>query len=290
MAAIGPRWASDIVGHSRQTIEAYSSLLRETPRPVVQTARELAYGPDPRQRLDVYHSSEAFGQPIVIFVHGGAFIRGQKDVTAEVYGNVPRYFAEHGLVGINVEYRLAPEFAFPSGAHDVEAAVRWARAHAGAYGGDPRRIFLMGHSAGGTHAASYVFDASVRLAGSPDVAGLVLVSARLRADVLPDNPNASGVRAYFGDDPALYESRSPLAHAAESDLPVFIAIAEFENPYLDVYGAELFYRLSVARRRSPPFMRLVAHNHTSVVAHFGAGHEVLGPAILDFIAKEVSRR
>lgn len=289
MADIGPLWASDIVAHSRQTIEAYSRLLRETPRPAVQTARELAYGPDPRQRLDVYHPPEAVGRPMVIFVHGGAFIRGQKDVSAEVYGNVPRYFAEHGLVGINVEYRLAPEFAFPSGAHDVGAAVQWARANAGAYGGDPDRIFLMGHSAGGSHAASYVFDASVRLAVSPDVAGLVLVSARLRADVLPDNPNASGARAYFGDGPTLYESRSPVTHAAESDLPVFIAIAEFENPYLDVYGAELFHRLSVARRRSPPFMRLAAHNHTSIVAHFGTGDETLGPAVLDFIAR-VPRR
>ena len=61
----------------------------------------------------------------------------------------------------------------------------------------------------------------------------MLVSARLRADRLAENPNAAGVAAYYGEDASLDEARSPCMHAAGSELPVMIVVAEFENPLLD---------------------------------------------------------
>ena len=91
-----------------------------------------------------------------------------------------------------------------------------------------------------------------------------------------DNPNAAAVKAYFGDDESLYEARSPVTHAAHLDVPVFIAVAEHENPLLDVYGAEFLHRVSAARGRAPRFMRLPDHNHISIVAHFNSGEETLG--------------
>jgi hypothetical protein len=124
----------------------------------------------------------------------------------------------------------------------------------------------------------------VRPAEGHGLAGLVLISGRLRADARPDNPNAAAVKAYFGDDESLYEARSPVAHAAHLDVPVFIAVAEYENPLLDVYGAEFLHRVSAARGRAPRFMRLPGHNHISIVAHFNSGEETLGPEILEFFA------
>jgi acetyl esterase len=91
------------------------------------------------------------------------------------------------------------------------------------------------------------------------------------------------VRAYFGADTSLYESRSPVTHAHDAVLPVFIAIAEYENPYLDVYGAELLHNLSRARKRAPRFLRLTRHNHVSLIAHFNTEEDFLGREILDFI-------
>ena len=118
----------------------------------------------------------------------------------------------------------------------------------------------------------------------PRLGGIISVSGRVRADTLPDNPNAGGVRAYFGDDPSLYDERSPLTHAHRSDIPVFIAIAEYENPYLDVYGAEFFHRVAAARKRAPRFVRMRKHNHSSMTAHFNTAEELLGREILDFMA------
>ena len=286
LAAIGPVWGRNIQGHRDRVLELYRPLLARAPKAGVDVARSMSYGSHPRQILDVYRPSGAKSAPVVVFVHGGAYVRGDKDVNDEVYANVLYYFARHGYLGLNVEYRLAPEFKYPSGAEDVAAAVAWAGQHAREHDGDPERIFLIGHSAGGTHVAAYAYDPDVPARPSPVVKGIVLISGRLRVDVLPDNPNASAVRAYFGDDESQYEPRSPVTHAAASRLPVFIAIAEYENPYLDVYGAELCYRIAAARGRAPRFLRLPRHNHISMVAHFNTEEDLLGGEIRDFFATE----
>jgi acetyl esterase/lipase len=285
MAEIGPRWAQDHRRHVEVTLDAYAALLAGVSNEGMKVTRDLAYGEHPRQMLDVFRPQAAARAPVVAFLHGGAFVRGNKRVRPEIYDNVLYYFARHGLVGVNIGYRLAPEATFPDGARDVAQAVAWIEREIAAYGGDPGRIFLFGNSAGGSHVATYAFDRTAIAERSASVAGIILASARLRADTLPDNPNADAVRAYFGADPSLYESRSPVTHAHDAELPVFIAIAEYENPYLDVYGAELLHNLSRARKRAPRFLRLTRHNHISLVAHFNSGEEILGREILDFVSR-----
>jgi len=285
MLEIGPVWAEDIVGHRKLVIDAYTPLLANVPREGIEVSRELSYGPHERHRLDVYRQAGLDEAAVVLFVHGGAFVRGVKDSSAEIYGNFARYFARHGCVGINMEYRLAPEAAYPGGAEDVARAIAWIKENAWEYGGSPDRIFLVGHSAGASHAAAYVCDPAARPAGGPGVAGLVLISGRLRADARADNPNAHGVRAYYGADESLYERRSPVSYAERVDVPLFVAIAEHENPYLDAYAAEFLHRVGMARKRVPRFVQLRGHNHTSIVAHFDSGEEGLGRELLDFIAQ-----
>ena len=212
-------------------------------------------------------------------------VRGVKDTSAEIYGNFTRYFARNGCVGVNMEYRLAPEAAYPGGAEDVALAIAWIKENAWEFGGNPDRIILVGHSAGASHAAAYVCDPAVRPAEGPGVAGLVLISGRLRADTRPDNPNAHGVRAYYGADESLYEQRSAVTYAERIDVPLFVAIAEHENPYLDAYAAEFLHRVGMARKRVPRFVQLRGHNHTSMVAHFDSGEDSLGRELLAFIAQ-----
>lgn len=290
---IGPRWAEDINAHRDAVVRCYTPLLAARPLPGLQIERAIAYGPHPRQVMDVYLppdlprdlSSEASTalRPIVVFVHGGAFVRGQMNSNEQVYGNVLRFFARHGFVGVNVEYRLAPEAPFPGGAEDVAAALRQVQALAADWRADPQRLLLIGHSAGGSHVASLLCDP--RLQGQrPPVAAAVLISARLRADTLADNPNAHGVRAYFGEDAATLEVQSPVSHAARLDVPTLLAVAEFENPWLDVYAAEFCHRVGLAQGRIPPLICVPAHNHTSIVAHLDSGSddERFGQQLLDF--------
>jgi acetyl esterase len=284
MAAIGPVWGSDIRKHRDMVLAAYAPLLAQSPKAGVTVETEASYGGHSRQRLDVYRPHGGRAVPVVIFVHGGAFVRGDKRVNDEVYANVLYYFARNGCLGLNVEYRLAPEAAYPAGAQDVAAAVEWAATHARELGGDPGRMFLVGHSAGATHVAGYTCDPNAGVRPSAGVRGIVLLNGRLRADARADNPNADGVRAYFGEDASRYEERSPVTWAARCELPVMLAIAEFDNPLLDVYGAEFFWKLAAARGRAPRFVRLRDHNHISMVAHFNTGEDELGREILDFMA------
>jgi len=284
MAAVGPVWGADIQKHRDIVLAAYAPLLAQSPKAGVTVESERIYGEHPRQRLDIYRPQSKLPMPVVIFVHGGAFVRGDKHVNDEIYGNVLYYFARNGCLGVNMEYRLAPEAAFPAGAQDVATAVEWAGRHAAEFGGDPGRIFLIGHSAGATHVATYACDPNAGSKPPAGVRAIVLLSGRLRADASPDNPNAAGVRAYFGDDASRYDERSPVTWAGRCALPVMIAIAEFENPLLDVYGAEFFWKLAAARGKAPRFVRLRNHNHISMVAHFNTGEELLGREILDFMA------
>ncbi|MBS0505906.1 MAG: alpha/beta hydrolase fold domain-containing protein [Proteobacteria bacterium] len=285
--AVGPVWAQDINRHRDLVVRTYTPLVQQADNAGIEVLRDQAYGAAPRQRLDVYARAEWQGErrDVLLFFHGGAFIRGNKSANGAIYDNVAYWFARQGCVAVNVEYRLAPDAPYPAGAEDVLAALRWVRQNIERFGGDARRIFLMGHSAGGAHVASALLDPAV--AGRPrdgEVAGAMLVSARLRADVLPDNPNAGGVRAYFGADESLYARRSPASHVGTSNVPLLVAVAQYENPHLDRYGQE-FYEAALASARTAEtrFTSLPRHNHTSIVAHFNSGEETLGPQILQFM-------
>jgi acetyl esterase len=131
-----------------------------------------------------------------------------------------------------------------------------------------------------------MFDPAIGVIPSTGVRGLVLLSARLRADIHPDNPNAKNVGAYFGEDSSLLEERSPISYAHRCQTPLFVGVAQFENRLLDQYGLE--FALGVARGagRMPRVVQCWHHNHTSIVAHFGSPDEKLGNEILDFIQSE----
>lgn len=280
---LGPLWGTDINRFRDLVVKMYTPLVAAAPKEGITVTRDLPYGASARQVLDVFVPDGARNADVVVFVHGGAFIRGSKSANGHIYDNVSYWFARQGMVAVNMEYRLAAEAPFPGGAQDVAAALRWLADNVGRLGGNPQRMFLVGHSAGGTHVATYCFDRRHGFSPEPGVRAAVLVSARLKADILPGNPNAKAVEAYFGSDPSRYEVDSPMAHAGASGLPVMIAIAQYENPFLDFYGLEFCQRLAQARGIVPRFVQLTRHNHTSIVAHFDSGEETLGPEILDFL-------
>jgi acetyl esterase/lipase len=192
------------------------------------------------------------------------------------------YFARHGVVGVNIGYRLAPEAKFPDSSKDVGSALDWLRANATTLHVDPGQIFLLGHSAGAAHAASYAYDPGVHPSGGPGLRGLIIVSGRVRADSLPQNPNAKRVAAYYGEG-ADYERCSPISHIIAASVPTLVAMSEFENPMLDVYCCELAYRLAKAKNRAPHIVRIKGHNHSSIMTHFNTEDDRLGREILDFI-------
>ena len=286
LATLGPKWGSALRENIEATAAAFRPLLKAAPRDGVVVAKNLAYGEDARQILDVYQPIWRADAPVVIFIHGGAYVRGDKDAYGEMYGNVATWFARHGVLSINATYRLAPGAKWPSGADDVRGMVKWAQENAARFGGDRRRIYLVGHSAGATHVASYVFDKSLQPAAGPGVAGAVLISGRYRLDYDPADPNGKNMQAYFGDDASTYAARSPISHIRDgARVPVFTVVTEYDNPGLDVTGAELLAALCARDGACPRFRRLEKHNHLSEVFAFNTADEQLGREILEFMRR-----
>lgn len=106
----------------------------------------VPYGPEPRQRLDVYtpETPSADPRPVIVFVHGGSWQTGSK----EQYRFVGSALAGKGYIAVLPNYRLSPGVPFPVFVADAAGAVAWTLNNIGRYGGDPRRVFVMGHSAG----------------------------------------------------------------------------------------------------------------------------------------------
>jgi acetyl esterase/lipase len=155
-----------------------------TPDGAYVLEKDLPYGPGMRQRLDAYRPVElpARPLPVVVFIYGGSWRRGSKDD----YRFLAEYLTRMGCAVLVADYRLFPEVRFPAFVEDGAAAVAWARANAARLGGDPTRVFVMGHSAG-AHTAVLLgleprYLASVGMR-SEDIAGVVGISGPYAVDL-----------------------------------------------------------------------------------------------------------
>ncbi len=118
---------------------------------------DLAYGPLPRQKLDVYTPTvptPPAGFPVVVFFYGGTWTTGERGD----YRFMGEALAERGILAVVADYRLCPEVRYPEFLKDSALAVAWSLDNAARLGGDPKRVFLMGHSAGGYNAAMVALD------------------------------------------------------------------------------------------------------------------------------------
>jgi len=173
------------------------------PRDGVVLTRDIAYGDGPRHQLDVFAPRASLTQaPVVVFFYGGGWEAGSKDM----YRFVGAALAARGVMTVIPDYRLYPEVRFPSFMDDAAAAVAWTRANAARFGGDPRRLFLMGHSAGGQIAALLALDGGyLRADGmSPrDVCGVIGLAGPY--DFLPLHSDT--LRAIFGPEAERWRSQ-----------------------------------------------------------------------------------
>lgn len=118
----------------------------------------VAYGPGPRQQLDVYRPTQpapAGGWPVVVFFYGGSWNTGQR----ADYAFVGEALASRGMLALVADYRLYPQVRYPDFLRDCAAALAWGLDQAAALGGNPKQVYVMGHSAGAYNAAMLALDA-----------------------------------------------------------------------------------------------------------------------------------
>jgi acetyl esterase/lipase len=265
------------------TAAVYAPLHPREPYAGVKVTRDINYGGDERHALDVFTpEGTAAPRPVLIFIHGGGYTGGHKrDGDNFFYDNVMLWAVRHGMVGVNATYRLAPRGAWPAGAEDVGAAVRWTLDNIAKHGGDPRRIFLAGHSAGGTHVATYAAQERFHAPGGHSLAGLILLSGNYDLSRVPADERYS---AYFGPDQSKYAERSPFAGLLKTDVPIFAAYGELEPPFLFEQSKNLISALEKAGRNMTAAY-LPNHSHISITYHINTNDTELTDAMLEFIRR-----
>jgi acetyl esterase/lipase len=220
--------------------------------------------------------------PVLVFVHGGGFVMGDKRADGlPFYDNIGDFAVRSGFVGVTMTYRLAPAHPWPAGSEDVGAAIAWLRSHVAEYGGDPKRIFLMGQSAGAAHVAGYVAHERLHPADGTGLAGALMISGIY--DIPKAEPNQFQ-RAYYGEAQEKWGACSTLEGLVGTDLPLLLSVSEYDGADFQKQAALLASAYAQVRGRFPRLHWLAGHNHLSPVLAIGSAADTLGLFIQDFIA------
>jgi arylformamidase len=195
-----------------------------------------------RHVLDIHAPAGAKNLPVVFWIHGGGWQTGDKGPL----GEKPRYFNEKGFVLVSTNYRLLPEVTMGDIIQDIAKSLAWTHKHIAEHGGDPNRIFVMGHSAGAQLAALICIDdrylkaegvsfsvlkGCVPVDGDTyDVPAIIeTVETRRRVHGMP--PVTFGHRDKFGGDPAKHKDFSAVTHVAKGkNIPPFLILYVANHP------------------------------------------------------------
>lgn len=238
---------------------------------------DVAYGDLPRQKLDVYVPGQARPalRPVVVFFYGGGWERGEKGN----YRFVGAALADRGFVTVLPDYRLYPDVRFPAFVEDGARAVAWVQRHAREFGGDPERVVLVGHSAGGHMAAMLALARGYldRAGGRPDwIRGFVGLAGPYVLE-----PNSAVLDAIFAQPwrPAdwqpvrFVDSQAPPALLAHGTADTVVGVAETEamRDAMQRAGASVETRVYPGR------------NHADTVAAFAAVARFRAPVLEDVV-------
>jgi triacylglycerol lipase len=239
------------------TAKLYAPLFatQKEPYPNVTVVRDVAYGTDPLQKLDVFTAAPTPGapKPVVVYLHSGGFERGDKrSPGSPFFDNIMLWLTRQDMVGVNINYRLAPKHVWPAAHEDLAAAVRWIQANIGQYGGDPDRLALWGHSAGADLISGYL--------GHPQFHGPK--GHGVKAAIMLSGFYEKGVSAYFGNDPAERAQRASIEGLKKATIPLFVAHTEIDLPD-SIAQADVLNKTLCDAGRCPTYTVFKDHNHLS---------------------------
>jgi acetyl esterase/lipase len=276
------------------------AFLSNAEAPVVKRDIRYVEKADERQVLDVYSPAKAKDLPVVFWIHGGGWQGGDKaDVQLK-----PQAFADKGFVFVSTNYRLLPSVDMGTINRDVAKSVRWVHDHIAEYGGDPKRLYIMGHSAGAELAAlictdeRYLKAEGLSLAiikgcvpvdgDTYDVPAIIEVAeTRWRVHGLPKAK--FGHREKFGNDPEKHKDFSAVTHVArDKGIPPFLLLHVAEHPDTSAQAQRLGNVLKDAGIAVTVFgARETTHN--KINANLGSIDDPATKALFEFLDKTMKK-
>jgi arylformamidase len=263
--------------------------------------RDIPYGEKAeRQVLDVYSPKGAKDLPVVFWIHGGGWQTGdKKDVQIK-----PQAFSDKGFVFVSTNYRLLPAVDMGTLIRDVAKAARWVHDHVGEHGGDPKRLFVMGHSAGAQLAALICIDDRYLKAEGVPLADIkvcvpvdgdtydvpaIIETAETRWRVHGLTPAKFGHREKFGNDPAKHKDFSAVTHVAKGkDIPRFLILHVAGHPDVTAQAQRLG---NVLKESGIPVTVFGAREttHSKINADLGLPDDPATKAMFDFLDKALKK-
>lgn len=252
------------------------------PRNGITVTRDIPYGDGPRRTLNVYSPRPSdTPAPVVVFFYGGNWDSGSK----AMYRFVGAALAARGVLVVIPDYRVYPQVRFPAFMYDAAAAIAWARANVARFGGDPHRLFFMGHSAGGQIATLLALDTgylrSVDLSAPRDVCGVVGLAGPY--DFLPLHDDE--LKTIFGPDAE--QPRSQPINYVSAQAPPMLLLAGRNDTTVDPANTQ---RLAARLRAAGASVRDELYpgiGHKALIAAFARPLGFLAPAreaVLRFVA------
>ncbi len=241
-----------------------------------QVASGVAYGPDPRQRFDVYAPAAPGPHPVLLFAYGGSWNSGRK----ANFAFVGRAFAAQGFVTVIPDYRLAPAAHYPDFVDDIAEAAAAALRAAPTFGGDPSRLFFMGHSAGGYNVLqAALLPGLLEAHGVPKGTLKAVVTLAAPADFKPlDFPET---RAAFGQYPDL-GATLPVSHARPDAPPLLMLHGRYDTT-VGLYNAEHMMR-AMAEKGGHAEMKVYEHlAHLGIIMAIARPFRAWAPVLQDSV-------
>jgi acetyl esterase/lipase len=266
-----------------------------------QVEKDLAYGQDPAQRLDL-STPASVGFPTVIFIHGGSLTSGDK--ADDDYRDACAPFPAAGIACANINYRLGTAHRWPAQAQDVAGAVAWLRANVGARGGDSASLFLLGHSSGAMLAALLGADERyLREQGltTADLRGVMVMGSIMWDDDLQQAMERNGrarieQRFVRGDDYPMFESLDmyldhwPIQHVRRDMPPYLFLIADSEQVQPPILKTNrTFVERAVALGNHAEYQVLPGRSHYSAMHRMSEPGDSAFVLIREFVKKNAKR-
>ena len=264
--------------------------------PAPNGKRNIAYATpsNPRQMLDIYAPANAKNLPVIFWIHGGGWQAGDR-TSVQIK---PQAFVDKGFVFVSTGYRLLPEVDMVTIFRDIAKSIRWVHEHIADHGGDPKRILVMGHSAGAQLAALiWTDDRYLKAEGVPfsvlkgcvpvdgdtyDVPAII-ETAETRRRVHGQPQAKVGHREKFGHTPEKHREYSAVTHVAKGkNIPPFLILYVADHPDNSAQAQRFGTALKEAGIPTKVFGAKET-NHTRINANLGVPDDLPTKAVYEFL-------
>jgi acetyl esterase/lipase len=254
----------------------------------VEILRDLPYlenagYADDKDKLDIYRPQGAKDAAVVVFIHGGALLRGDKSQQE----HIGRFFAGHGYVTVCVNHRLSPGVVHPAHIEDAAASFAWVVRNIGRYGGDADHVALTGHSAGGYLAALLALDSRYLEARGLDTSAIKAVlpiSGFFHVERLaPDRP-----KTVWGEEEEVWRQASPARYVSASAPPTLLLYADGDVAARRQESLDLAAELRSAGQSKVETVQIADRDHVSIWQLLGSAGDATGKHMLQFLGETLS--